>query len=197
MTGQPVVEATPTVALAADAAGDLAQTAGESSGGSPVMYFGIAMVAAGALLIGLLLHRSRRDRKGSGDKFEFPVPRNPGGTTYRSGGGAPIPPGPGGVPVPPTGQVYGAGRPGTPGVYGGTPAPRPSGGVYGARPADSGDQSRATPPGTSAHPAVPPTSAPPAVPTPAPPTPGQPGRLAPPPAGGEADDSGYGRGLPG
>ncbi|WP_433531590.1 hypothetical protein ACQPYA_05705 [Micromonospora sp. CA-263727] len=156
-------EATPTVALVADASADLTQTANQSSGGSPVMYFGIAMVAAGALLIGLLIHRSRRDRRQDGGS-DIPRSGNPGGTTYRSAGGpgaAPVRPAPGAAPVPP-GQVYGTSRPGTPRVYGGTPAPRPSGGLYGARPADAGDQTRAMPPGAGS--AVPPTSAPPAAP---------------------------------
>ncbi|GIJ11332.1 hypothetical protein ACFFMR_28330 [Micromonospora andamanensis] len=192
---EPSVEATPTVALAAEATDDLAQTAGESSGGSPVMYFGIAMVAAGALLIGLLIHRSRRDRKDRGrpaDGFEIPPPRNPGGTTYRSGGGqgaAPLVPVPGAVPVPPglgtvpppvpgavpppvpgavppvaPGQAYGSSRPGTPRVYGGAPAPRPSGGLYGARPADPGDATRPADQVEPTRPAPPGTAARAAVP---------------------------------
>ncbi|MEV6813437.1 hypothetical protein [Micromonospora sp. NPDC051296] len=165
---EPPTEASPTVALAADAPADLAETANESSGGSPVMYFGVAMVAAGALLIGLLIHRSRKDRRQSGAKHDIPLPGNPGGTTYRSAGGpgatpvrpgpnaTPVPPVPGGTPVPP-GQVYGTSRPGTPRVYGGTPAPRQSGGLYGARPDEQN----------------------------------------PPPATREGDDQGYGRGLSG
>ncbi|PZV96938.1 hypothetical protein SAMN05443287_105368 [Micromonospora phaseoli] len=170
---EPVVDATPTLALAADGSGDLAQTAGESSGRSPVMYFGIAMVAAGILLIGLLIHRSgkeRRERKRHGDTFEVPPPRSPGGTTYRAGGGqggAPVPPGPGVATAVPPGQVYGTNRTGTPRVYGGPPAARPSGGLYGVRPADSDDPARA-----ATHPDAP-------------------------PATGEAEESGYGRGLPG
>ncbi|MEV2240068.1 hypothetical protein [Micromonospora sp. NPDC049891] len=208
---EPSVEATPTVALAAEATDDLAQTAGESSGGSPVMYFGIAMVAAGALLIGLLIHRSRKDRKDRGrpaDGFEIPPPRNPGGTTYRSGGGqgaapvvpapgaAPVPPVPGAAPVPPPGlggvppvapgQPYGTSRPGTPRVYGGTPAPRPTGGVYGARPADPSEATRPGEPVEPTRPAPPGTSARAAVPpartgppTSAPPAPPPPGQAAP------------------
>ncbi|GIJ19690.1 hypothetical protein [Micromonospora lutea] len=192
---EPAVEPSPTVALAAETTGDLAQTAGESSGGSPVMYFGIAMVAAGALLIGLLIHRSRKDRKDRRRPtggLEIPPPRNPGGTTYRSGTGqgaapvssAPVPPGT--VPAPPpdlaglppaaTGQAYGTSRPSTPRVYGGAPAPRPTGGLYGARPADPSEATRpgdpagpprAVPPGTSARAAVPPAR--PVPPTSAPP----------------------------
>ncbi|WP_253289885.1 hypothetical protein [Verrucosispora sioxanthis] len=149
---EPTAEATPSVALAAETTDDLSQTESESSGGSPVMYFGIAMVAAGALLIGLLIYRSRKDRKDRGrpaDGFETLPPRSPGGTTYRSGGGqgvapvapvAPVPPGPGTVPPVPPAQAYGAGRPATPRVYGGAPAPRPTGGLYGARPADPSDR---------------------------------------------------------
>ena len=196
-------EATPTVALAAGTQGDLVQAANESSGGSPVMYFGIAMVAAGALLIGLLIHRSRTDRRQRGENLDIPRSGNPGGTTYRSTGGqgaAPVPPGPGAMPVPPgpggapvpPGQVYGAGRSGTPRVYGGAPAPRPSGGLYGARPADSGENRASG--GSSA---VPPTSAPPAAPTSAPPNPGVVPRQDPPPAAEEGDDQGYRGGLSG
>ncbi|MBQ1052806.1 hypothetical protein KBX50_30680 [Micromonospora sp. C51] len=209
---EPTVEATPTVALAAETADDLAQTAGDSSGGSPVMYFGIAMVAAGALLIGLLVHRSRKDRKDRGqptDGFAIPPSRNPGGTTYRSGGqGAapvasapgtvPVPPGPSAAPAPPhglgnvapatPGQAYGAGRPGTPRVYGGTSVPRPTGGVYGARPADPTEATRPgepvaptgpVPPVTSARAAVSPARVVP--PTSAPPAPSTPGLAVPPP----------------
>ncbi|PZG14011.1 hypothetical protein C1I95_22550, partial [Micromonospora craterilacus] len=104
VTEESSAEASPTVALAADGPGNLTSAAEESSGGSPVMYFGIAMVAGGALLIGLLIHRSRKDRRQGGEKFDGPLPGNPGGTTYRSAGGpgtAPVRPGPGATPVPP------------------------------------------------------------------------------------------------
>ncbi|QOC93561.1 hypothetical protein [Micromonospora craniellae] len=185
------VAATPRVALAADGTTDPVQTANQSSGGSPVMYFGIGMVALGALLIGLLIVRSRKDRRQRREGAGIPLPRNPGGTTYRSGAShvaASVPPGPGapppappgrGVPpmppspVPPAspGQVYGTARPATPRVYGAPASPRPSGGLYGARP-EPGHQPRTTPPAArasavppvSAPPAVPPVSAPPAVP---------------------------------
>ncbi len=167
------------------------------------MYVGIAMVAAGALLIGLLVHRSRKDRSRRGEHDGVPLPRNPGGTTYRSTGGsgaAPTPSGPGSPPVPPgrgavppaaPGQVYGASRPAQPRVYGGTPAARPSGGLYGARPANPGEQTQAMPPEATA---VPPTAAPP---DPAGPgvSPGRPD--APLAATGEDDEPRYGRGLPG
>ncbi|WP_204034567.1 hypothetical protein [Micromonospora qiuiae] len=183
----------PAVALAADGSGGLAQTANESSGGSPVMYFGIAMVAAGALLIGLLIHRSRKDRRQRHELPEVPLPRNPGGTTYRSAQGAgtppvppgqgvvpPVPRGPGTVPPMPPGQVYGSGRPATPRVYGGPPQPRQSGNVYGARPADPGDQTRAMPPDPpAAGSAVPPE------------------RPAPPAVGGAEEGSGPIRDIPG
>ncbi|TCB99940.1 hypothetical protein E0H26_05240 [Micromonospora zingiberis] len=193
----PSVVATPTVALAADTPAVQTQSADQSSGGSPVMYFGVAMVAAGALLIGLLVHRSRKDRRRRREQAEVPLPGNPGGTTYRSSrapGVAPTPAGPGTVPPAVPGQVYGSGRPGTPRVYGGTPAPRPSGGLYGARPAGASDQTRAMPseaPDGSA--VVPPTSAPPAQPGPG----VVPQRQDPSASAGEGADPGYGRGLPG
>ncbi|WP_208020818.1 hypothetical protein [Verrucosispora sioxanthis] len=190
------------MALAAETTDDLSQTESESSGGSPVMYFGIAMVAAGALLIGLLIYRSRKDRKDRGrpaDGFETLPPRSPGGTTYRSGGGqgvapvapvAPVPPGPGTVPPVPPAQAYGAGRPATPRVYGGAPAPRPTGGLYGARPADPSDGPPAAPPaGRPTGPiAVPPVE------------PGQgrvPGHPDGSPGAGKGDEPEYGRGLGG
>ncbi|MGW0506469.1 hypothetical protein [Micromonospora sp. NPDC003241] len=185
----PTVAVTPTVALAADGPSDFAQTANQSSGGSPVMYFGIGMVALGVLLIALLIIRSRKDRRQRQDRVEIPLPRNPGGTTYRSGashGAAPVPPGPGAPPpvppgpiapppgrgVPPVlpgpmppaspGQVYGTARPAAPRVYGAPASPRPSGGLYGARP-EPDDQSRTAPPPASGS-ALPPVSAPPAFP---------------------------------
>ncbi|KAB1139413.1 hypothetical protein F6X68_23715, partial [Micromonospora sp. AMSO12t] len=52
----------------------------ESSGGSVVMFFGIAMVAVGILLIVLLFRRSRADKEPA-DPGHVPLPRNPGGTT--------------------------------------------------------------------------------------------------------------------
>ncbi|SIN34681.1 hypothetical protein [Micromonospora cremea] len=105
---------------------DTKATAAESSGGSPVMFFGIAMVAVGLLLIVLLFRRSRQDRKPA-DELSGPLPGNPGGTTYRSGGGSPAVPG---APGPVYGQQQASGG------YGAVPTPRPAtGGVYGARPA--------------------------------------------------------------
>ncbi|SCL28172.1 hypothetical protein GA0070616_3642 [Micromonospora nigra] len=144
-TGEPTVEGTvPAVALADQAGGTAvalaAEEGGESSGGlPPVMFFGIGMVAVGFLLIVLLVRRSREDRRPRGDVPPPPLPRNPGGTTYRSGQG------PATAPVPP-GQVYGqqpSARPATPGVYGGGGA-RPSGSVYGA---PAVDRTQAMPPG--------------------------------------------------
>ncbi|MEH1097732.1 hypothetical protein [Micromonospora sp. CPCC 205561] len=140
----------------AGAAGNAAEE--ESSGGSMIMYFGVAMVAVGILLIVLLFRRSRADRRPADDvPGHVPLPRNPGGTTYRSAQGPPAVPGQ-------PGQVYGQ-QPPAPGVYGGTPAPRPSGGVYGSRP-----EATQVVPGP---PASPPVSAPPGGPVSAPPSPGR------------------------
>ncbi|MCI4064407.1 hypothetical protein MRQ36_18085 [Micromonospora sp. R77] len=103
------------------ATGSGVAAADETSGGSPIMWFGIALVLVGIALIVLLVRRNRRDKVDdhAADYPEVPLPRNPGGTTYRSGT--------------PTGQVYGQQpAPPTPGVYGATPAPRPTGNVYGA-----------------------------------------------------------------
>ncbi|MGC4853151.1 hypothetical protein ACLQ24_07055 [Micromonospora sp. DT4] len=94
--------------------------AAESGGGSPIMFFGIALVAIGLLLIVLLVRRFRQDRTPADEPG--PLPGNPGGTTYRAGGGSPAVPGH-------PGPVYGQ-QPPT------VPVPRPTpGGVYGARPA--------------------------------------------------------------
>lgn len=106
----PASGAPSTTAVAAESGG----------GGSPIMFFGIAMVAVGVLLIVLLVRRSRQDRTPT--DAPGPLPGNPGGTTYRAGGGAPA------APAHP-GPVYGQQPPMV-------PAPRPApGGVYGARPA--------------------------------------------------------------
>ncbi|MBM0279592.1 hypothetical protein, partial [Micromonospora tarensis] len=79
---------------------DTKPVAAESSGGgSPVMFFGIVLVAVGLLLIVLLVRRSRQDRKPSDETPDLVV-GNPGGTTYRAGGGLPAAPGR-------PGQVYG------------------------------------------------------------------------------------------
>ncbi|WP_375373471.1 hypothetical protein [Micromonospora sp. ATA51] len=105
------------VAAAVDpAAGQHSAAADESSGGSPIMFFGIALVLVGIALIVLLVRRNRAEKTDPQPAGypEVPLPRNPGGTTYGTPGG----------------QVYGQ-QPPAPGVYGGTPAPRPTGGVYG------------------------------------------------------------------
>ncbi|MFF5171634.1 hypothetical protein ACFY3U_03245 [Micromonospora sp. NPDC000089] len=160
----------PTQAVLAGPTGQATADADQSSGGSMIMFFGIALVAVGAGLIALLIRNNRKDR---GEKFAaagqpaVPLPRSSGPTTYRSGGGVP---GATPAPAPSTyGQQQAPARPG--GLYGGagsyptvTPGPRSTGGVYGARP-------------TSAPPAQAfPTSAPPAQgrPTSAPPAQGRP-----------------------
>ncbi|WP_328423741.1 hypothetical protein OG470_12195 [Micromonospora sp. NBC_00389] len=139
---------------ALDGAPDTTATAAESSGGgSPVMFFGIAMVAVGLLLIGLLFRRSRQDRTPT-DGALGPLPGNPGGTTYRSGGGSPTAPGH-------PGPVYGQPQPAD--GYGTVPSPRPAaGGVYGARPADPAPTPDATQPMPGNPPARPLPGDPPA-----------------------------------
>ncbi|MEU5942657.1 hypothetical protein ABZ807_26590 [Micromonospora sp. NPDC047548] len=164
--------------LAAPTTGQATAAAEKSSGGSMIMWFGIAMVAVGAGLIALLVRNNRKDRGHADERTAYPgapVPRNPGPTTYRSDGGAP-----GATPTP-TGQVYGQqaapARPG--GLYGGagayptvSPAPRPAGGMYGAP--------------TSAPPASNrPASAPPATPP------------GPPPVGHGGDATTFAPRLPG
>ncbi|MGK5676346.1 hypothetical protein ACSNOB_26325 [Micromonospora sp. URMC 106] len=170
-------EAGATVAALAGQGGGAAVNAAEeqSSGGSMIMFFGIAMVAVGILLIVLLFRRSRADKEPADDLTHVPLPRNPGGTTYRSAQG------PAAAPIP-SGQVYGQ-QPPTPGVYGGAPAPRPAGGVYGSRP---GPEATQVVPGGSTPP---PVSAPPGSPTSSPPAPGQYGRpTSAPPASGRPGD---------
>ncbi|MEU9504918.1 hypothetical protein AB0D32_01375 [Micromonospora sp. NPDC048170] len=164
----------PTLAAVAGRGAGAANNAAEekSSGGSMIMFFGVGMVAVGILLIVLLFRRSRADKKPADDPGQFPLPRNPGGTTYRSGQGPAVA---GSQP----GQVYGQ-QPPAPGLYGGgTPAPRPAGGVYGNRPAPAPEVPPAVPGGST----FPPVSAPPGSPTSAPPVPGQ---HAPPPSGPRA-----------
>ncbi|WP_422753254.1 hypothetical protein [Micromonospora sp. WMMD708] len=204
-------------ALAAPAAGPAGTAAAETSGGSMTMFAGIALVILGAGLIALLIFRSRADRAAvdpgrATDAVDLPVlpqPRNPGPTTYRSGGAVAAP-----APAP-SGQVYGQPQPSAParpgGLYGApaayptvTPTPRPAGGVYGSRPATAppaqgGPVSAppaptppAAPPaqgGSVSLPPVPepaptPPAAPPAPPAAAPPAPGRP--ASPAAKGGEA-----------
>ncbi|MDG4779319.1 hypothetical protein O7614_06620 [Micromonospora sp. WMMD961] len=130
-----------------------AAAAESSGGGSPVMFFGIVMVAVGLLLIVLLLRRSRQDRDPS-DESPGALPGDPGGTTYRAGGGSPAAPGR-------PGQVYGQQPPAA--DWGAVPSPRPpTGGVYGARPGGAGSAPEATQPmpgtpQTRALPGAPPT----------------------------------------
>ncbi|MEV4118337.1 hypothetical protein [Micromonospora sp. NPDC049645] len=114
-----------------------ATAAGSSGGGSPVMFFGIVLVAVGLLLIVLLFRRSRQDRKPADDEPGI-LPGNPGGTTYRAGGGSPAAPGR-------PGQVYGQQPPAA--GWGTVPSPRPAaGGVYGARPDNPAPAPEATQP---------------------------------------------------
>ncbi|WFE64070.1 hypothetical protein [Micromonospora sp. WMMD714] len=115
------------------------RAAAETSGGSMIMFAGIALVVLGAGLIALLIFRSRADRAGAdpgraadpGDFPAVPQPRNPVPTTYRSGGAVPVPP-----PPPPSGQVYGGQQPAGQ-VYGGQQSPSPAGQVYGGQPPPS------------------------------------------------------------
>jgi hypothetical protein len=127
----------PTVAAVAGTAGGAGavNAAREGSGGlSWLMVVGVGLVVAGAGLIVLLVRRSRKDREPADDAGALPgmpLPRNPGGTTYRSAA-----PRAGGVPgqvPPPIPGVPGQVPPPTPGVYG-RPAAPPSGSVYGSRP---------------------------------------------------------------
>ncbi|MEU7798049.1 hypothetical protein AB0J14_19800 [Micromonospora arborensis] len=146
---------TPAALGGASAAPDTSAAAAESSGGkSPVMIFGVVLVAIGLLLIVLLFRRSRQDRRPSDEPTGI-VPGNPGGTTYRAGGGAPAAPGR-------PGQVYGQQPPAA--GWGAVPSPRPAaGGVYGARPDDPGapppeaTQPMPGAPGTRPLPGDPPT----------------------------------------
>ncbi|WP_435828341.1 hypothetical protein [Micromonospora purpureochromogenes] len=149
-------------ALAAPNTGQATAAAEESSGGSMIMWFGIALVAIGAGLIALLIRNNRRDRGPAGEQGypAVPLPRNPGPTTYRSGGGVP-----GATTPAPTPQVYGQQQaPARPsGLYGGAgayptvaPTPRPSGGVYGA---PTSAPPAATPPAPQ-RPATPPAAPP-------------------------------------
>ncbi|MEV0157055.1 hypothetical protein AB0H57_25460 [Micromonospora sp. NPDC050686] len=127
------VEPTAAAVAAPTAAAAVGQQSGrpvaqeKSSGISPIMFVGLALVLVGAGLIVLLVRRSRADRAGreqtGGEPWSGgPAPGGSGPTTYRSAGGPA---------AAPTGQVYGQRpAPSGGGVYGAS-APRPSGGVYG------------------------------------------------------------------
>ncbi|NES15269.1 MULTISPECIES: hypothetical protein [Micromonospora] len=118
------------VAALGPTAGAPSAAADSSSGGSPIMWFGILLVLVGAGLIALLIRRNRAEKAGEGDAYpQVPLPRATGGTTYRSGG--------------PVAPVYGQ-QPPTPTVYGGSATPRATGNVYGAPAA--GDQPGGEPP---------------------------------------------------
>ncbi|WDZ86980.1 hypothetical protein [Micromonospora cathayae] len=125
----------PTLAAVGSGGGQAAEEAGSGGGLSMVMVFGVGLVVVGLGLIVLLFRRSRADRRDDTDSSfagppEIPLPRNPGGTTYRSGGGQPGAGPPAGYPVPGTQ----AGYPGTPArgtVY-------PSGSGAGAQPPGAG-----------------------------------------------------------
>ncbi|MCW3814690.1 hypothetical protein ONA91_09505 [Micromonospora sp. DR5-3] len=125
---------TAAVAALAPTVGSSAAAADSSSGGSPIMWFGIALVLVGVALIVLLVRRNRAEKVDErvGDHPPVPLPRS-AGTTYRSGA--------------PTGQVYGQ-QPATPTVYGGPASPRPTGNVYGASVA--GDRPGGEPPAPAA-----------------------------------------------
>ncbi|TDB75808.1 hypothetical protein [Micromonospora sp. KC723] len=180
-TGTPVtVTDGPALAvLVAPSTGQATAAAVESSGGSMIMWFGVALVAVGVGLIALLIRNNRKDRAWVEERSgppAVPLPRNPGPTTYRSRGGLPR-----ATPAPtarvygqqpaaaPTTQAYGqqpAPAPRVGSLYGSagaypavTPGDRPAGGVYGApaalarsHPAPSGP----VPPPVASGPTVPP-----------------------------------------
>ncbi|MEW2383129.1 hypothetical protein AB0873_13730 [Micromonospora sp. NPDC047707] len=156
-------------ALANPAGGAASPVAAEESGGSPIMFFGLAMVAVGIVLIVLLVRRFREDKEEPGSG----APTS-GGSTYRSAQGPPVLPGQ-------PGQVYGqpaTGRPATPGLYGAPPAQR-SAGLYGA-----------PPDATQAMPGAPTPRDPYGTPPPStPPVPGQHGTPASGTPGGAGDEN--------
>ncbi|MFE9958263.1 hypothetical protein [Micromonospora sp. NPDC005299] len=119
----PAEATTSAVAAALDpAAGTAADDS--SSGGSPIMWFGIALVLVGIALIVLLVRRSRAEKTdGQPGVGHPPVPLPRSSTTYRSGA--------------PAGQVYTQQPP--------APTPRPTGSVYGA-PTATADRPDGEPP---------------------------------------------------
>ncbi|MFE0589716.1 hypothetical protein [Micromonospora echinospora] len=174
-TEDPVLE--PSLAAAGSAGGGGRAADGSGSGGglSPVMIIGVALVAVGLGLIALLFRRSRADRRDVGGASSAPVPPlpgNPGGTTYRSGGqpgpattagggyygGAPAgtvyPASPRGPEQPPSGTVYPASPSGQTYGPGGPVYPTPPGQTYGPAgpvypPPRSGQPGTPPPPGST------------------------------------------------
>ncbi|WBB77353.1 hypothetical protein O7606_13715 [Micromonospora sp. WMMD882] len=166
-SGQPAAQST--LAAAVGSRGGQAAEGGGSGGLSLVMVFGVGMVVVGVGLIVLLIRRSRADRRNSADRGDsggrpdgadlrgdgtvpvpgapdIPLPRNPGGTTYRSGGGypgaAPQPAGyPGAAPQP-------AGYPGSPSPSGGHQVGPARGTVYPSGGAGQGPPAPKSSPGT-------------------------------------------------
>ncbi|MGN9808097.1 hypothetical protein ACTMSW_01890 [Micromonospora sp. BQ11] len=160
-----VDEDTPVAALAQPAGDATRNVAQESSGPSPILFFGLAMVAVGLVLIVLLVRRFREDRaqtKGRRSGGTFGAGRGPAG---------PVQPG-----------VYGQQQPpAQPGVYGA----RPTGGVYGARPAAPAEATQVMPRPGAGTPSPTTYGTPPAAPTSAPPVPGRYGTpVSAPPASG-------------
>ncbi|WP_146603999.1 hypothetical protein, partial [Micromonospora deserti] len=89
---EPTADATDVAAIA-DPAGGATTVGQESSGGSPVMFFGIAMVAVGILLIVLLFRRSRADSKQPDDLPGVHLPGHADATIYRPARGPAAAPG--------------------------------------------------------------------------------------------------------
>lgn len=119
------VEAEPTLAAVGGQPGAGTPVAAEqgSGGMSWFMLLGVGLVVVGAGLIVLLVRRSRAEADPADGKHAqsgVPLPRSPGGTTYRAGAGA-------------TTTSYAGGGAPSGGVYG-RPAGPPSGSVYGSRP---------------------------------------------------------------
>ncbi|MET7965333.1 hypothetical protein [Micromonospora sp. NPDC005305] len=120
----PAEDATTSAVAAALDPADGTAADDSSSGGSPIMWFGIALVLVGVALIVLLVRRNRAEKTdGQPGAGHPPVPLPHGSTTYRSGA--------------PAGQVYGQQPP--------APTPRPSGSVYGA-PTATADRPDGEPP---------------------------------------------------
>ncbi|MFI6821675.1 hypothetical protein ACIBJE_12085 [Micromonospora sp. NPDC050187] len=206
-TGPPTEDPTAesTLAAVSGGGGRAADESGSGGGFSPVMVLGGALVAVGLGLIFLLFRRSRADRRDVGGSASTPLPGNPGGTTYRSGGqpgpataagagyfgGPPTATGypggaahlddPTGYPVPPAGPTRGTVYPASPR---GTEQP-PSGTVYPASP-----RGTEQPPSGTVYPASPPGQwYGPAGPVYPAPRSGQPGTSPPPESTGGGDST--------